>query len=57
LADLKHLADYAGLPRGRGKIILEQVLDAFSAWPALSEELGIPARLKDHVLCTLRMNW
>ncbi|MBW2737016.1 MAG: type II toxin-antitoxin system HipA family toxin, partial [Deltaproteobacteria bacterium] len=37
LADLKHLADYAGLPRGRGKIILEQVLDAFSAWPALSE--------------------
>ena len=33
LADLKHLAAYAGLPRGREKRILAEVLEAFSGWP------------------------
>ena len=57
LADLKHLAAYAGLPRGREKLILAQVLDAFAGWPALAEELEIPKRLTAHVTSTLRMKW
>ena len=57
LADLKHLADYAGLPRGREKAILEQALEAFNQWQKLANELEIPARLKEHVSRTLRLRW
>ena len=57
MSDLKHLADYAGLPRGREKRILQQVLDAFSGWESLADELGIPESLKTHVLRTQRLNW
>jgi serine/threonine-protein kinase HipA len=56
-SDLKHLASYAGLPRGREDLILDQVLEAFAKWPALSAELGIPKALRAHVLRTLRMSW
>ncbi|RBP51245.1 type II toxin-antitoxin system HipA family toxin [Arenicella xantha] len=57
LADLKHLADYAGLPRGRDKRILEEVVSAFAQWPHLAKELNIPARLQHHVESTLRLKW
>ncbi len=57
LADLKYLAEYAGLPRGREKVILEQTLDAFNDWPKLANELAIPARLQYHVKRTLRLHW
>lgn len=56
-ADLKHLADYAGLPRGRYKRILEEVVSAFKQWPALAKELTIPQRLQTHVVNTLRLQW
>lgn len=56
-SDLKHLANYAGLPRGREKLILDQVLEAFDQWPAMSAELGLPKPLRAHVLRTLRMSW
>ena len=55
--DLKHLADYAGLPRGREKLILEQVLDAFSGWLDKARVVGVPKALEDHVRRTLRMSW
>lgn len=57
LADLKHLAEYAGLPRGREKIILTEVLDAFSQWHKAADVLEIPESLKQHVLNTLRLDW
>ena len=57
LADLKHLAAYAGLPRGREKRILAEVLDAFAGWHDLAKELDIPQRLIAHVGSTLRMQW
>ncbi len=56
-ADLRHLAEYVGLPQGRENLILDQVLEAFSKWPARSQALGIPEPLFDHVQRTLRMNW
>src|SRR5690606_1919711 len=57
LADLKHLARYAELPNNREKRVLEQTLDAFSGWESKAKVLGIPERLQQHVLRTLRMNW
>ena len=55
--DLKHLSEYAGLPRGREKILLERVLAAFSEWTEAAAELKIPQRLQKHVLRTIRLNW
>ncbi|MGB5245502.1 MAG: type II toxin-antitoxin system HipA family toxin [Woeseia sp.] len=57
LEDLKQLAAYAGLPRGRYKQILEQTVDAFSDWPNLANELGIPKPLHEHVMRTVRLTW
>ena len=55
--DLKHLADYAGLPRGRYTRILEEVVSAFKQWGAIAQELQIPERLQQHVGSTLRLDW
>lgn len=56
-ADLKHLAQYAGLPNNREKRVLEQTIEAFSGWNAHAQKLGIPATLQKHVLNTLRLDW
>jgi serine/threonine-protein kinase HipA len=55
--DLKHLAKYARLPRGREKAILEQTTEAFSTWPEAAEKLEIPQYLQDHVTRTQRLSW
>ncbi len=55
--DLKSLARYAGLPRGREGSILDEVLQAFGAWPERAEALGVPEPLIEHVLRTRRMSW
>lgn len=55
--DLKHLAEYAGLPRGRDRRLLDEVLAAFADWPRLARELGVPAPLIAHVDRTLRLSW
>lgn len=55
--DLKQLAEYAGLPRGREKLILEQVVDAFAHWRPQAEELGVPDAIVQHVERTLRLRW
>ncbi len=55
--DLKHLAEYAGLPRGREQRLLDKVLSAFSGWEQLAIELEIPGSLQGHVLRTLRLEW
>lgn len=55
--DLKYMAEYVGLPRGREKLILEEVLEAFSGWQKLANELEIPAAVQQHVQRTLRLDW
>lgn len=55
--DLKQLADYAGLPQGRDRVLLEQVVEAFSGWERLAAELGVPEELAQHVARTLRLRW
>ncbi|GFE67094.1 type II toxin-antitoxin system HipA family toxin [Litoreibacter roseus] len=54
-ADLKHLAEYAGLPRGRERKTLEHTQEAFSGWQALANELEIPNPLQEHVRRTIRL--
>jgi len=56
-ADFKALASYAGLPRNRESLILEQVVDAFSNWETVAKEHGLPKALQRHVRSTLRLNW
>ncbi len=56
-ADIKHLAAYAGLSRGREKLILEQLIDVFADWHLLADKLNIPIALKEHVQRTLRLQW
>lgn len=56
LSDIKHLANYAGLPRGRKKLILTLVIDAFSNWSSLANQLDTPTTLKAHVNRTLRLH-
>jgi serine/threonine-protein kinase HipA len=55
--DLKALAEYVGLPRGREKVVLERTVAAFSNWKTIAQDLGIPQRLQNHVLRTLRLRW
>lgn len=55
--DLKALARYAGLPRGRDRAILEKTIDVFSGWKETAEDLGTPSALQQHVGRTLRLNW
>ncbi|MFT4825043.1 MAG: serine/threonine-protein kinase HipA [Pseudohongiellaceae bacterium] len=57
MTDLKHLEEYAGLPRNFHKRVLEKTLDAFTGWERVAKDLEIPTQLRKHVLNTLRMNW
>ena len=57
LDDLRHLASYAGLPRGRERRILDKTLAAFASWKKQAKALAIPENLQQHVLRTLRLNW
>ncbi|MBA3069163.1 MAG: type II toxin-antitoxin system HipA family toxin [Hyphomonas sp.] len=55
--DIKGLARYAGLPRGRDKHILEQTVAVFAGWKETAEALGVPDKLRSHVQRTLRLEW
>jgi serine/threonine-protein kinase HipA len=55
--DLRQLADHAGLPRGRERRVLDEVVAAFTGWRAQAEALGVPAPLVAHVVRTLRLDW
>lgn len=54
--DLKYLAEYAGLPRGTEKHVIECTSEAFSKWSDLAESLDIPKPLRAHVSRTLRLS-
>jgi len=53
--DLKQLSQYAGLPRGSEKHIIQHTVEEFTRWKTLAVDLGIPANLQEHVLRTLRL--
>jgi len=49
VADLRAVAQVAGLPRGRAKSILAEVAKVVSGWPALAEEVGVDERLAERI--------
>ena len=53
--DLKHLAQYAGLPQGKEKQIIQRTIEVFSKWKSVASELGISTDLQQHVLRTLQL--
>ena len=55
--DLKALAEYAGLTRGRDRRILDEVVAAFREVVPMAESLGVPPALVEHVRRTLRLSW
>ncbi len=57
MADLKHLAEYAGLPRNREKVVVERTVQAFRGWTTIAAQLDIPEMLQAHVTSTLRLDW
>ena len=57
ISDLKKLASFAGLPRGRATQVLNQTLEAFSKWYQDALNLGIPESLIEFVQSTLRLKW
>lgn len=54
--DIKHLAKYAGLPRGSENRILEQTLETFSSEKDVATELDISGSLKADALRSIRMD-
>lgn len=57
LSDLKHLAEYAGLPQGREKRVLNHTIEVFNTWAKEAKALDIPQPLQNHVQRTLRLKW
>jgi len=57
LGDLKSLADYIGIPRGREKLVLKETIERCSQWKKLAIDLEIPAPLQIHVEKTMRLKW
>ena len=55
--DIKRLARYAGLPRNRDKLILEKIVEAFLGWQHIAKKIGVPEKIQEHVLKTLRLYW
>lgn len=57
ISDIRSLAAFAGLPRGRAKQVLERTIEAFSSWQREAMNLGIPKTLINFVQKTLRLKW
>jgi serine/threonine-protein kinase HipA len=55
-ADFTEFAEVAGLKRGRGKAILQEVADAFSKWEEVAEEAGVFPEWRQTIASNLRLN-
>ena len=53
--DLKHLAEYAGLPQAKEKQIIERTVETFSKWKDVAADVNVPEALQSHVLRTIRL--
>lgn len=56
IADFTKFAEVAGLKRGRGKAILQEVADAFSKWEEVAEEAGVFPEWRQTIAGNLRLN-
>ncbi len=53
--DLRAVARLGGLKRGRGDVILSQVVDVVAQWPGIADGLGIDAAIRAAVRATHRL--
>ncbi|MDE3069501.1 MAG: type II toxin-antitoxin system HipA family toxin, partial [Acidobacteriota bacterium] len=49
VADLRAVAEVAGLPRGRAERVLADIVDVVSGWPALADESGVDEQLAERI--------
>jgi len=56
VADFTEFAKVAGLKRGRGKAILQEVADAFFKWEEVAEEAGVFPEWRQAIANNLRLN-
>lgn len=55
VADLRAVADVAGLPRGRAQSILAEITDIVATWPQVADEVGIDEGLREAIASSHRL--
>jgi len=55
VADLRAVADVAGLPRGRAERILADVSEVVARWPEVAAEVGVDERLAERIAGSHRL--
>ncbi|MHB8491408.1 MAG: type II toxin-antitoxin system HipA family toxin [Solirubrobacteraceae bacterium] len=55
VADLRAVADLAGLPRGRAESILAEITDVVAEWPRMAEDVGIDDQLAELIVGSHRL--
>jgi serine/threonine-protein kinase HipA len=55
VADLRAVAEIAGLPRGRAETILAEITEVVSGWQAVAEEVGVDERLAERIASSHRL--
>ena len=55
VADLRAVAELAGLPRGRAESILTEITDVVAGWPRMAEEVGVEAQLVERIAASHRL--
>lgn len=53
--DLRSVARFAGLKRGRGDVILREVVDAVGEWPSIADDVGVSAEMRDAARASHRL--
>lgn len=54
-ADLRAVAELAGLPRGRAERILGEITEVVARWPELAEEVGVDEQLTERIANSHRL--
>jgi serine/threonine-protein kinase HipA len=55
VADLRAVAQVAGLPRGRAERILAEVSEVLAGWPAVAEDVGVDERMAEQIARSHRL--
>ncbi len=53
--DLRAVARFAGLKRGRGDVILREVTEVVAEWPRIADEVGVEPQTRDAARATHRL--
>jgi serine/threonine-protein kinase HipA len=56
VADLRAVAELAGLPRGRAQSILAEITDVVAGWPSVAQKVGVEERLAQRIADSHRLS-